>query len=89
MAAFHFLESIEPCWKVQIYRNENPLLASIKDRNIERLGRNGRVLAKKPLLTKKATKSRLTFGQETSMIPKLWTDETRMDLYGMSLSHCN
>ncbi|KAF7640693.1 hypothetical protein LDENG_00022540, partial [Lucifuga dentata] len=71
-------------------------LASVKDSVHDstirkRLGKNGihgRVPRRKPLLTKKNTKARLTFAKKHLDDPQdfweniLWTDETKVELFG-------
>ncbi|KAF7642649.1 hypothetical protein LDENG_00253840 [Lucifuga dentata] len=65
---------------------------SVHDSTIrKRLGKNGihgRVPRRKPLLTKKNTKARLTFAKKHLDDPQdfweniLWTDETKVELFG-------
>ncbi|KAF7654779.1 hypothetical protein LDENG_00064760 [Lucifuga dentata] len=69
---------------------------SVHDSTIrKRLGKNGihgRVPRRKPLLTKKNTKARLTFAKKHLDDPQdfweniLWTDETKVELYGRCAS---
>ncbi|KAK3556490.1 hypothetical protein QTP70_008318 [Hemibagrus guttatus] len=76
-------------------------LASVKvivhDSTIrKRLGKNGlrgRVPRRKPLLSKKNIKARLSFARKHLDDPQdfwkntLWTDETKIELFGRSVSH--
>ncbi len=82
--------------------HKNPLQAPLASINIsvhdstirKRLGKNGihgRAPRQKPLLTKNNTKARLTFAKKY-LIPKdfwaniLWTDETKVELFGRCVS---
>ncbi|KAF7645836.1 hypothetical protein LDENG_00197530 [Lucifuga dentata] len=62
---------------------------SVHDSTIrKRLGKNGihgRVPRRKPLLTKKNTKARLTFAKK-HLENILWTDETKVELFGRCAS---
>ncbi|KAK3552084.1 hypothetical protein QTP70_033659 [Hemibagrus guttatus] len=70
---------------------------SVHDSTIrKRLGKNGlhgRVPRRKPLLSKKNIKARLSFARKHLDDPQdfwentLWTDETKMELFGRSVSH--
>ncbi|KAK3562843.1 hypothetical protein QTP86_010750 [Hemibagrus guttatus] len=71
--------------------------ASVHDSTIrKRLGKNGlhgRVPRRKPLLSKKNIKARLSFARKHLDDPQdfwentLWTDETKIELLGRSVSH--
>ncbi|KAK3551068.1 hypothetical protein QTP70_011482 [Hemibagrus guttatus] len=63
---------------------------------LKRLGKNGlrgRVPRRKPLLSKKNIKARLSFARKHLDDPQdfwentLWTDETKIELFGRSVSH--
>ncbi|KAK3550030.1 hypothetical protein QTP86_018655, partial [Hemibagrus guttatus] len=70
---------------------------SVHDSTIrKRLGKNGlrgRVPRRKPLLSKKNIKARLSFARKHLDDPQdfwentLWTDETKIELFGRSVSH--
>ncbi|KAK3538661.1 hypothetical protein QTP86_011806 [Hemibagrus guttatus] len=70
---------------------------SVHDSTIrKRLGKNdlhGRVPRRKPLLSKKNIKARLSFARKHLDVPQdfwentLWTDETKIELFGRSVSH--
>ncbi len=67
---------------------------SVHDSTIrKRLGKNGPVPRPKPLLSKKNIKAHLSFARKHLDDPQdfwentLWTDETKVELFGRSVSH--